>query len=65
MAWPWQNRVRNRDGRSSNWSSAARNLGVYADQRHIEAFDRQIDALVYELYDLSAKEIVIVEAASK
>lgn len=30
-------------------------------QRHIEASDRQIDELVYELYDLSDKEIEIVE----
>jgi len=30
-------------------------------QRQIEATDRQIDALVYELYDLTAEEIAIVE----
>ena len=34
-------------------------------QRQIQAIDRQIDALVYELYDLSAEEIAIVEEASK
>jgi len=34
-------------------------------QRQIEAIDRQIDALVYELYGLSAEEIAIVEDASK
>jgi hypothetical protein len=30
-------------------------------QRHIAATDRQIDALVYELYGLTAEEIKIVE----
>ena len=33
-------------------------------QRQIEVTDRQIDALVYELYGLSDYEIAIVEAAS-
>ncbi len=33
--------------------------------RRIEATDRQIDRLVYELYDLTEEEIGIVEAASK
>ena len=33
-------------------------------QRQIEATDRQIDNLVYELYDLTDEEIEIVEAAS-
>jgi len=33
--------------------------------RRIEATDRQIDRLVYELYDLTEEEIRIVEAASK
>ena len=32
-------------------------------QRQIEATDRQIDALVYELYALSDEEIKIVEAS--
>ena len=32
-------------------------------QRQIEITDRQIDALVYELYDLSPAEIAIVEDA--
>ena len=32
-------------------------------QRQIEITDRQIDALVYELYELSAAEIAIVEGA--
>ena len=32
-------------------------------QRQIEVTDRQIDALVYELYELSAAEIAIVEGA--
>ena len=30
-------------------------------QRQIDATDREIDALVYELYDLSSEEIRIVE----
>jgi len=34
-------------------------------QRQIEATDRQIDALVYELYDLTDKEIEIVEEATR
>ena len=34
-------------------------------QRQIDATDAQIDKLVYELYDLSADEIKIVEAAAK
>jgi len=33
-------------------------------QRQIEATDRQIDALVYELYDLTEEEIKIVEEAA-
>ena len=33
-------------------------------QRQIEAADRQIDALVYELYGLTEEEIGIVEGAS-
>ena len=31
-------------------------------QRQIDVTDRQIDQLVYELYDLTPKEIKIVEA---
>lgn len=34
-------------------------------QRQSEATDRQIDELVYQLYDLTAEEIAIVEAATK
>jgi hypothetical protein len=30
-------------------------------QRHVEATDQQIDALVYELYGLTEEEIAIVE----
>jgi hypothetical protein len=33
-------------------------------EREIDATDRQIDQLVYELYDLSAEEILIVEEAT-
>jgi hypothetical protein len=34
-------------------------------QRRIEATDRQIDALVYELYALTEEEIGIVEEAAR
>ena len=34
-------------------------------QRQIDATDRQIDRLVYELYGLSEEEIKIVEDGSK
>ncbi|MDQ1350038.1 MAG: hypothetical protein QG657_339 [Acidobacteriota bacterium] len=34
-------------------------------QRQIEATDRQIDALVYELYGLTAEEIAIVEGSTR
>ena len=30
-------------------------------QRQVEATDRQIDALVYELYGLTADEVAVVE----
>ncbi len=52
-------------------------LGLYAQfrsatghattaiQRQIEATDRKIDQLVYELYNLTAEEIAIVEAATE
>jgi len=33
-------------------------------QRQIDATDRQIDRLVYELYGLTAEEIAIVEGAT-
>ena len=33
-------------------------------QRQIEATDRQIDALVYELYELTEEEVEIVEGAT-
>ena len=33
-------------------------------RRQIEATDRQIDALVYELYDLTEDEIAVVEKAT-
>jgi hypothetical protein len=33
-------------------------------QRLIEAADQQIDALVYELYGLTAEEIAVVEGKS-
>ena len=34
-------------------------------QRQIEATDRQIDALVYELYGLTGEEIEIVEGTTR
>ncbi len=34
-------------------------------QREIDATDRQIDALVYQLYGLTDAEIAIVEAATR
>ena len=34
-------------------------------ERQIDATDRKIDQLVYELYGLTDKEIKIVEAATK
>ncbi|MGH7799270.1 MAG: hypothetical protein ACREOW_01400 [Thermodesulfobacteriota bacterium] len=34
-------------------------------QRQIDATDRQIDQLVYELYGLTEKEIKIVEEATR
>ena len=34
-------------------------------QRQIEATDRQIDALVYQLYGLTEEEIAIVEQATE
>ncbi len=34
-------------------------------QRQIDATDRQIDRLVYELYDLTDEEIGIVEEATR
>jgi hypothetical protein len=47
-------------------STAARNAQEKtALQRQIEATDRQIDQLVYQLYELTEAEIAIVEAASK
>jgi DNA-binding protein H-NS len=34
-------------------------------QRQIDATDQEIDNLVYELYELTPEEIVIVEGSSK
>ncbi len=36
-----------------------------AFQKQIEATDKQIDRLVYELYGLTDEEIVIIEAAKQ
>ena len=48
--------------RALSWFSC---FGIPADkelyQRQIEATDRQIDALVYELYGLTEEEIGVVE----
>jgi hypothetical protein len=53
--------VHNRQGRGEHDKDV-----VYEDaiQRQIEATDRQIDALVYELYGLTEQEIGIVERQS-
>jgi hypothetical protein len=48
-------------------SRAARSKTAHertALKRQIEAMDRQIDNLVYDLYGLTEKEIAIVEAAT-
>jgi len=39
--------------------------GRWALERQIEATDRQIDRLVYELYELTDDEIRLVEGATK
>jgi hypothetical protein len=44
---------------------AKQNCGKFAIQRQIYATDKQIDQLVYELYGLTAKEIRIVEEATR
>ena len=47
-------------------SAAAKNPNDKTNlQREIEATDRQIDQLVYELYGLTAEEIRIVEEATR
>ena len=61
----------NREPRGDNAGVAEEALGVRtaddktALQRQIEATDRQIDLLVYDLYGLAGEEIKIVEQASK
>jgi hypothetical protein len=56
----------------SNWPVAPESLtgaetpsDNTAIQRQIDATDRQIDQLVYELYGLTDEEIKIVEEATK
>jgi hypothetical protein len=44
----------------SIWRRATERL-----QRLIDSPDRQIDALVYELYELTPEEIAVVEGQSK
>ena len=39
--------------------------GRAATERQIAAMDRRIDGLVYRLYGLTAREIAVVEAASR
>jgi len=41
------------------------NYGKFAIQRQIDATDKQIDQLVYELYGLTDEEIRIVEEATQ
>jgi cell division protein FtsL len=52
---------------SLNKQLAAANTGHEKTslQRQIDATDRQIDQLVYELYGLTDEEIAIVETANK
>ena len=45
-------------------ASAAPSRPTRIYQQQIEATDRQIDALVYELYDLTEEEIAIFEQAT-
>jgi len=45
------------------WSKTAHDKTVL--QRQIDATDRQIDRLVYELYDLTDEDIRIVEESTK
>ena len=55
-----------RDFRALSWVSCSRTAAdkeLY--QRQIAATDRQIDALVYELYGLAEEEIKIVEGATR
>jgi hypothetical protein len=60
--WSWCNPCR----ACINFSPPpARTLEKTLHARQIEAKDRQIDALVYELYGLTEEEIGIVEAGAK
>ena len=50
---------------NNNLTSAKMGQGKTVIQRQIEATDRQIDRLVYELYGLTDEEIAIVEEATR
>ena len=50
---------------SSQFDAAKTPTDKTAIQRQIDATDRQIDNLVYELYDLTDDEIRIVEEATR
>lgn len=54
------------EGPENNGNAVTRRQVYYRAlyRRQIEATDRQIDALVYELYGLTEDEIAIVEAAA-
>ena len=45
------------------WLRRASRIEKAALQRRIEMMDRQIDGLVYELYELTPEEIKVVEGA--
>ncbi len=50
---------------SSQFAAESTPTDKTAIQRQIDATDRQIDNLVYELYDLTDDEIRIVEEATR
>jgi len=48
---------------NKNISKSMTTQEISVMQRQIEITDRQIDSLVYQLYDLTEEEIQIVEAS--
>jgi hypothetical protein len=56
-----ENLVRRRIDLEKSCRSAATDQGRGTLQKKIQAADRQIDALVYELYGLTADEVAVVE----
>lgn len=65
--WPGYSPARVRCPACSRWRGPHRRLAAASDhdreilQRQIDATDREIDRLVYELYGLSDEEVAIVE----